>query len=222
MQALRPEEPRPLRQFGAAIITSLISIAIVIGGLSLALSENSPPLFPDPYESTPDSGAVPTGVSTATPGVLAPTVAPTEPGIVIASPTFPPVASPLPTQTGTTATTSTCGPPFGWVKTYIVQPGDTLFRIAFNHYTTTSALQQANCKGSSTNINPGEKLWVPNVATRTPGVTVIPDFPSSTPVPTDPLTETPLPFTASPSPTNTNVPATQTPLPTVTPVTPNP
>lgn len=200
-----------LRQFGAAILTSLISIALVIGGLSLALSENSQPLFPGSSEGTE---TVSIDVSTATLGNFVPT----DPVGLIATSTSPAAGS----TPSVSSTAATCGPPFGWVKTYTVQPGDTLFRIAFNHYTTTAALQRANCKGSSTNISPGEKLWVPNVATRTPGVTIIPDFPTSTPVPTDPLTETPLPFTASPSSTHTDVPASQTPLPTVTPVTPGP
>jgi len=94
----------------------------------------------------------------------------------------------------------------GWSKSYVVVPGDTLYRIATNHYTTVDRVKQVNCRTSDL-IHVGEVLWVPIVATRTPGVTLIPDFNTLTPHPTDPLTETalpftetPLPFTASPSP----------------------
>ena len=119
-----------------------------------------------------------------------------------------------------TVTVIPCGPPAGWVKTHIVRPGDTLFRIALSYGTTYPQLQRANCMGSSTIIYAGQRLWVPNVPTRTPipGTTTIPDFPTSTntslPVattvipsstlpPTEPFTVTP-----SPIPTNTNTPIT--------------
>ena len=76
-----------------------------------------------------------------------------------------------------TVTVAPCGPPFGWVRTYIVRPGDTLFRIALAYNITYPQLQRANCMGSSTTIYSGQRLWVPNV----PGVTVIPTFPTSYP-----------------------------------------
>ena len=75
-----------------------------------------------------------------------------------------------------TVTVIPCGPPFGWVRNYIVQPGDTLFRIALAYNITYPQLQRANCMGSSTTIYTGQRLWVPNVPTRTPlpGVTIVP------------------------------------------------
>ena len=79
-----------------------------------------------------------------------------------------------------TVTVIPCGPPAGWVKRHIVQPGDNLFRIALSYGITYPQLQRANCMGSSTTIYPGQRLWVPNVPTRTPGVTIIPDFPTAT------------------------------------------
>jgi LysM repeat protein len=84
-----------------------------------------------------------------------------------------------------TVTVIPCGPPVGWVKTYIVQPGDTLFRIALSYGITYNQLQRANCMGSSTIIYSVQRLWVPNIPTRTsiPGVTTIPDFPTETPTP---------------------------------------
>jgi LysM repeat protein len=82
-----------------------------------------------------------------------------------------------------TVTVIPCGPPFGWVRNYIVQPGDTLFRIALAYNITYPQLQRGNCMGSSTTIYTGQRLWVPNVPTRTPvpGVTIIPTLPTSYP-----------------------------------------
>jgi LysM repeat protein len=82
-----------------------------------------------------------------------------------------------------TVTVIPCGPPFGWVRNYVVQPGDTLFRIALAYNITYPQLQRGNCMGSSTTIYTGQRLWVPNVPTRTPvpGVTIIPTLPTSYP-----------------------------------------
>lgn len=94
-----------------------------------------------------------------------------------------------------TVTVIPCGPPAGYVKRHVVQPGDNLFRIALSYGITYPVLQRANCMGSSTTIYAGQLLWVPNVPTRTPGLTVIPNFPtataSNTPVPT--ATSSPVP-----------------------------
>jgi hypothetical protein len=98
-----------------------------------------------------------------------------------------------------------CGPYYGWLKSYTVQQGDTLFHIATLYRTTVNALLIANCR-QSTLIVPGERLWVPNVPTITPGITFVPTFASPTPFPTLPLTLTPIPYfteTAVPTPTNT-------------------
>lgn len=75
-----------------------------------------------------------------------------------------------------TVTVIPCGPPAGWVRNYIVRPGDTLFRIALSYNITYPQLQRANCMGSSTIIYTGQRLWVPNIPTRTPvpGITIVP------------------------------------------------
>lgn len=102
----------------------------------------------------------------------------------------------------------------GWVNTYIVKPGDTLYSIATNHYTTVNTLRNVNCKIGD-RINVGEVLWIPNVATRTPFPTPLPGS-TVTPQPTDPLTETALPFTATILPSETSTPTIQ-PSPTAIP-----
>jgi LysM repeat protein len=113
-----------------------------------------------------------------------------------------------------TVTIIPCGPPAGWVKNYIVQPGDTLFRIALSYNITYPQLQRANCMGSSTIIYTGQRLWVPNIPTRTPipGVTIIPTLPTETP--------TPLPTITTAPPTDTELPPA-TPI-QETPITPDP
>ena len=99
-----------------------------------------------------------------------------------------------------------CGPFPGWIRGYVVQPGDTLFHIATLYRTTVQDLQRANCKSNSTVIFSGDRLWVPNVPTVTSGVTLIPTFTTPTEIPTEPLTFTPLPFTATILPTDTGQP----------------
>ena len=116
-----------------------------------------------------------------------------------------------------TVTVIPCGPPFGWVRNYVVQPGDTLFRIALAYNITYPQLQRGNCMGSSTTIYTGQRLWVPNIPTRTPipGVTTIPETPTDTSVP--PTTAVPPTDTATEPP-----PATFTSQPTVTDTPPSP
>jgi len=86
-----------------------------------------------------------------------------------------------------TVTVVPCVRPGGWVRTHIVQPGDNLYRIALSYGITYQRLQSGNCMGGSTTIYTGQRLWVPNIPTRTPipGVTSIPDFPTETSSPTD-------------------------------------
>lgn len=102
----------------------------------------------------------------------------------------------------------------GWMKTYSVKRGDTLYSIAVNHYTTAALLKSVNCRTSDI-IYAGELLWVPNVSTRTPVPSPLPGV-TITPHPTDPLTETALPFTATPAASDTPLPFTSTPSPTHT------
>ncbi|HET7142981.1 MAG TPA: LysM peptidoglycan-binding domain-containing protein [Anaerolineales bacterium] len=81
----------------------------------------------------------------------------------------------------------------GWVNSYLIKAGDTIYAIATSHYTTVTLLKQVNCKTSDL-ILPGEVIWVPNVATRTPSPTAFPGATDSV-HPTEPLTVTVLPFT---------------------------
>ena len=117
----------------------------------------------------------------------------------------------VPSQATSTVTVCTPGAA-GWIP-YTVIPGDTLYSIATNRYTTLSLMMIVNCK-IGTVIYPGEILWVPNVATRTPAPSPLP---GNTQPPTEQLTETAVPFTPTLMPTNTS---TSTPTKTVTPTQP--
>ena len=116
-----------------------------------------------------------------------------------------------------TVTVVPCGPPAGWVRAYVVQRGDTLFRIATAYGVTYPQLQRANCMGGSTTIYAGQRLWVPNVPPRTvppAATTTIPDFSTETsaPVTTEPPpTDTSAPPTSPPATATTQPPATEAP-----------
>ncbi|HEX2697525.1 MAG TPA: LysM peptidoglycan-binding domain-containing protein [Anaerolineales bacterium] len=253
-----------LRQIGGGLIYGLVSVVLVVGGLSLALGESytlahptatlglppipqtltstQPGLAAPPTETPPPTATPPPPVNCAPPTGWSPVLV--QPGDTLASvaarynttpdqlaqgnclltqniaPGYTLYAPTLP------ATAFQCGPLPGWINAYIVQPGDTIYHIAHLYSTTTTNMMIANCKTSSL-IFSGERLWVPNVPTITPGVTIIPIFPTETEVPTEPLTFTPLPFTATIIPTNTYDPppsstlvtpsATITPFPTTKP-----
>ena len=89
----------------------------------------------------------------------------------------------------------------GWTKSYTVRAGDNLYRIGVDHYTTLDLMRRVNCRTGDT-IFVGEVLWVPNVATRTPQPTPLPGS-TVTAYPTEPLTETALPYTATIMPMST-------------------
>ena len=122
-----------------------------------------------------------------------------------------------------TVTVIPCGPPASWVRAHVVQRGDTLFRIATAYGVTYPQLQRANCMGGSTTIYAGQRLWVPNIPTRTPvpGVTVIPDFATDTQTAVPPTTSVP-PSNTPEEPTSPPATATQLSVPTAvdTPITP--
>jgi LysM repeat protein len=257
-----------LRQMGGGLVIAIISLLLVIGGISLSLSESGTPEQPTPTPLPPIivtslEQATTTPILFNTNTIEAPSLTPivVQPSATLAVPIVPIVCNPpvgwlqiivsasdtlytIAERYKTTAdilnasnclnntipsagallyvppvptvTVIPCGPPAGWVKRHIVQPGDNLFRIALSYGITYPQLQRANCMGSSTTIYAGQLLWVPNVPTRTPGITIVPNFPTATPsfTPAPPtstfiVTDSPVP-TLTPVPTNTNIPPTAT------------
>jgi len=253
-----------VRKLGGGLIYGLVSVVLVVGGLSLALAESASPTHLTPTSGLPavSQPLTPTqSGSTKTPArTPLPTQTPTQPSSTeTPTRTPPPTQTPLPptnclppppgwmliyVQPGDTlenlaaryhttaeqigqgnclltsslpaghgiyvpytppqsqpTTIVLCGPtPGGWVRNYIVQPGDHLYRIALQYGTTTADLQRANCISNPNNIQVGLQLWVPNILTITPT-----DTPTNTPTetPTDTPTETP---TITPTDTPTEAP----------------
>jgi hypothetical protein len=211
---------RFLRQWGSGLLYALVSVVLVVGGLSLALAEGG--LTPNQAAPTqPDTTIPPPSLTAIPPSQMPTTAVPPSPIPASATSGVQPSATPQviyitatgarpsstitpsPRATATyrpPATPIACGPYSGWLRSYTVNAGDTLFHISTLYRTTVSALQTANCL-TTTFIFPGEKLWVPNVPTITPGITLPPSYATATAYPTLPLTLTPLPFTETVAPT---------------------
>lgn len=199
-----------IRQAAGGLIYAVLSIVLVLGSLSIALAERNAGA---PAAATPTSSPLPQATDTpiptepsasettspaATTFAVAPIGSSSTPSI-----SYPTVAPTRRVPTSTHAASTACGPLPGWVKAYVVQPGDSMFHIATLYHTTVSALQRANCKTSYL-IFAGERLWVPNVPAATPGVTIIPPFfDTPTDEPTSTITQTPLYFTATAAATDT-------------------
>jgi LysM repeat protein len=186
----------------SGLVYAVVSLLLVIGSLSLSLAQGAPPATaeapvttiststniqvqsPQPTQSLLPATASPTGTraSTPTPGATTASATSTPPNTAV-------VATSRPLYTSTT----TCGPYPGWIRGYVVQPGDTLFRIASRHGIRVEILQRANCK-TGTVIYAGERLWVPFLLPPPTELTVIPTFDT----PTDEVTPTSSP-TATPT-----------------------
>lgn len=194
-----------VRQMASGLVYAFVSLLLVIGGLSLSVAQGAVPASGTssvPTTATSTNGLVPGTQPTqsrlpATPSSTGTRASTLTPAAATAPATYTTTktamgATARPLQTSTTA----CGPYTGWIKGYIVQPGDTLFRIATMHGISVKILQQANCK-TGTVIYAGERLWVPFLVPAPTELTVIPTFPT----PTDEATPT-----SSPTATQTSTP----------------
>jgi len=151
-----------LRQLGGGVIIAIISVLLVLGGISLALSENLPAqATPTPIPPT-TSLDFPTATFTASP------VAVLESQTVTASTT--PIILPTDTAlaTNTLFVQVSCSHPTGWIP-IVIRANDTVYSLAQRYKTTPESLGTANCL-SSFDVPAGFTLYVPPV----PTVTVIP------------------------------------------------
>lgn len=217
---------RPGRSISSLIIAG-ISILLVGGALitTLAQSGFSPEISPTNTVIQIGTAAEQTAQGTAT---FTQTTAPTSTGEETQQP-VPTQTTPTPSSTmfasetaqnsETETQAAVCEPPSDWIK-YTIKSGDTLYSIATLFQTTYQTLQKGNCMWSS-QIYPGETLYVPDNATITPTATPT-KAPTKTQAPTQTFTNTPTPsittvptatFTYTPTPTGT---ATFTPTPTQT------
>jgi LysM repeat protein len=87
-----------------------------------------------------------------------------------------------------TAITQGCKPPSGW-RTYVVQPGENLFRIGLRHGQTVDGMLKANCL-TSVYVKAGQVLVVPPV-TPLPPTPISQSPPTATPDPNAPPTLVP-------------------------------
>ncbi len=149
-----------LRQLGGGVIIALVSVVLVIGGISLALSETLP------SQATPT--AIPPTISLEFPTATFTTA----PLIVSETPSVTQTTTPFVTDTifvtNTLFVQAPCNPPSGWIR-IITSSRDTVYSLAQRYRTTAENLGAANCL-SSFDIPVGLTLYVPPV----PTVTVIP------------------------------------------------
>ena len=191
-----------VRQMASGLVYAVVSLLLVIGSLALSLAQTrTPPPVPTSFPANATSTNTRIPSPQPTPSAPAAYSSATEtrasistPGAAIASSSSTPAntatrSASKPLQTSTAA----CGPYAGWIRTYVVQPGDTLFRIATMHGIRVEILQRANCK-TGTLIYAGERLWVPFALPPPTELTIIPTFDT----PTDEVTPT-----SSPTPTTT-------------------
>jgi LysM repeat protein len=146
-----------LRQLGGGVIIALVSVILVIGGISLALAETLP------AQATPT--AIPATISLDFPTATF-TV---EPLVISETPTVPQTLTALPTNTLFVANAPvTCTPPSGWLRIFTAA-GDSVYSLAQRYKTTAETLGAANCL-TSMDLPAGTALYVPPV----PTVTVVP------------------------------------------------
>ncbi len=154
-----------LRQLGGGVIIAIVSVILVLGGISLALAETLPSAAAPTQIPPTLPQSFPTPTFTATLAIAMPSETPTETV----------TASPVPSSTATLAAApTTCAHPAGWIA-IITSPNDTIYSLAQRYKTTPEQLGTGNCL-SSLNLLSGYLLYVPPV---TATATVIPCGPPS-------------------------------------------
>jgi len=143
-----------LRQLGSGVIIAIISVILVIGGISLALAET----LPQPATPTQIPPTLPLSFPTPTATLPA----------AVQSETATETATPIPTDTLLPPVSASCNPPAGWIR-ITTSTGDTIYSLAQRYKTTAENLSAANCLLSA-DLPAGFSLYVPPV----PTVTVIP------------------------------------------------
>lgn len=145
-----------LQQLGASFLFGILSILLIIGGLTTALAEksiNQPPTPKITKTSLPTRDTQ-TGF----------TETPVSSGLVPSPSSMP--GSPTNTLTATLPPSTVCPAPAGW-SSYIVQPGDTLESLAGRYNTTPATLKEKNCLVSN-DLLPDTRLYMPPYPTATP------------------------------------------------------
>jgi len=139
---------KALRQMGSGFIIGAISLLLVIGGISLSLTETSGASLPPTPSPIPTTFAVEFASPFPTQNI--PTAAPTQTPLLVAS--------------ATQAVQAACAIPSGWIL-ITVGAGEDLNTIAQRYNTTTDELNQKNCL-NFVNPAPGTTIYVPAVPTK--------------------------------------------------------
>jgi len=145
-----------IRQAIFGFLAALLSVVVILGSLSLSLSENGLKLA---LKSTPTRTRGPR-LSTITRTVAAATVLPGETiTIPVITPALTITFTPMLPSATLPPPPASCPPPSGWSPIKI-QAGDTLEGLANQYNATTDALIQANCLVTE-DLIPGTILYVP-------------------------------------------------------------
>jgi LysM repeat protein len=144
-----------LRQLGGGVIIAIVSVILVLGGISLALAETLPtPAAPTEVPPTlPLSFPTPTGLVTETATLASET--PTTTTTATETTTAPSTATVAFVPTVCTPSTT------GWVA-IITTASDTIYSLAQRYNTTPEILSEKNCL-ASINLSAGTLLYVPPV-----------------------------------------------------------
>ena len=138
-----------LRQLGGSLLLAAFSVALVIGGISLALAESYVPDVPTPTET-----------QALIPFVPSPTLAPVQP---IPETTATAILPPTPTET--IPPPISCPPPVGWIPV-TVGTSDDLITLSYRYQSTPEDLLLANCL-FSTDLPTGSIIYVPSSPAKT-------------------------------------------------------
>jgi LysM repeat protein len=149
-----------LRQLGGGVIIAIVSVLLVIGGISLALAETLP------AQATPTP--IPPTVSLNFPTATF-TPSPVFPESATTTATLPVIPTDTTFATNTLFVQASCNTPAGWIPV-AVTTSDTVYSLAQRYKTTPENLGTANCL-SSYDVPFGFVIYVPPVPAT---VTVIP------------------------------------------------
>ena len=134
-----------------------------------AATRTTVPPSPTRTFAPPTSTATPVPSDTATPS----------PTVDQATATLPPTATVAPATATPQPTICVPSPPAGWT-TYIIQRGDTLFDLSVRFGVSQAKLQAVNCLANPSDIQAGQRIHVPRVATDTPPAPVATNPPAVT------------------------------------------
>lgn len=142
---------RSAREFGNALVATILSVGLTLGALSISLVG----FIPEEAEP-PTLTPIPSPIPVTATYTLPPSATPAQ---IMDTATF------TATNTLVVAQSTLCPSPAGW-NIYIVQAGETLASIAAKYGITADYLKSSNCLLSN-DLLPGKSIYVPNLPTNT-------------------------------------------------------